>query len=277
MMDSVKSIYWRALGLYKRFRRIHSEAAGDAHQCDIAKQSPSWPFAKIVDPREWRRLTRKRSAHEIIEEIRRDMVRSLSGKRQQTWYRHEKMVMDIGECAQGVSSPGFCGRLLYGLIREFRPRCVVEFGSAFGIASMYIVQALKQNRSGVMKGIEYENWRADIANEALSTHWSNLANVYPGRVEDVFPSLVGNGEEVDFCFVDAVHRYEDCVGYHNILKDHLVKGAIVVYDDINWSADMQKFWQFVISEEVITDAVLVDGRWGIARYGSATLFEAKNA
>jgi hypothetical protein len=66
-----------------------------------------------------------------------------------------------------------------------------------------------------------------------------------------------------------MHTYEATMGYHRILSQCVADGAIVVYDDIGWSDGMAQFWQEVVNEPNITDAVSLGNRWGVVRYAGA--------
>src|SRR4051812_935342 len=54
------------------------------------------------------------------------------------------------EAFQGFYLPisGRGGELLYALIRAARPRTVVEFGTSFGISTLYLAAAITDNGSG---------------------------------------------------------------------------------------------------------------------------------
>jgi predicted O-methyltransferase YrrM len=178
--------------------------------------------------------------------------------------------MDAGECAQGVSSPEVAVRLIYTLVRMFKPAQVVEIGSAFGIGTMYIAEALRANGRGAVVGVEYEDWRADIANRCLARHWREIGHVESGPAEIVLPRLAQEGKVFDFAFVDAVHKFDNTVGYHELLSRGSAGPFIAVYDDMNWSDEMRRVWRFLCDQERITDALLVNERWAIVRYGRAT-------
>lgn len=174
--------------------------------------------------------------------------------------------MDAAECIMGVSSPREGMHVLFEAMTCFKPTRVIEIGSAFGVGSMYLAEALQQNGCGRLYGIEYEQWRCDIANASLAGHWKGTATIYCGRAEDLVPTLAADHGQFDFAFVDAVHKYEDTMGYHGLLRDSVGAGAIAIYDDINWSDGMGRFWADLQADPSITDSVLVNGRWGCVRY-----------
>lgn len=260
MIMVLKRFYWKTVARIKRAR------ADGVYFYSIDKKSDTWPFDPVIELIETGKLKKQHRYHKKIQRIKSDMIATLGGTNRLTYFRHEKIQMDAGQCAEDVSSPEVGLKLVYEIVRLFKPAWVVEIGSAFGVGSMYLAEALKRNRTGSLSGIEFESWRAHIANKCLSSHWRAQGKIHAGRAEDIFPQLVAAGKKVDFVFVDAVHKYKDTMVYHRLLEKGVSEGAIVVYDDINWSEGMKRFWNELLLEETVEDAVLINGRWGIARY-----------
>jgi predicted O-methyltransferase YrrM len=261
-----KRIYWRLREKLKRARTRSRPPSSEFHFQVSKRSEATWPFEPVLDLFASERLTQAAKYQEKIERIRNKMIAYLQGAAERTHFRHQEVLMDAGECAELVSSPQLGGRLVYELVKIFRPMSVVEIGSAFGVGSMYIVEALRQNGRGSFVGIEYEEWRADIANENLRVNWPNQGSVRSGRAEDILPQLLAGGRRIDFAFIDAVHKYEDTLGYHRLLEKGISNEAILIYDDINWSEDMRRFWQDLIVEDAVSDALLINERWGIVRH-----------
>jgi len=55
------------------------------------------------------------------------------------------------------------GNLLYTLIRAARPATVVEFGTSFGISTIYMAAALKDNGHGTVVTTEFIAEMAEVA------------------------------------------------------------------------------------------------------------------
>lgn len=256
--------------LRARLQPQRDDKSGDTYTHLVAKKSARWPFDALL-----RSLTQRgapQSAEGLyskIDLIRERLVNDLTGQRKRTSFRHEEVEMDAGECVSGVSSPETAARLIYSLVRLFKPSRIVEIGSAFGVSTMYIAEAVRMNGAGEVVGIEYEGWRADIANACLAQHWQGIARVETGPAEEVFPRLRDQYGVFDFAFVDAVHKFDNTVGYHQMLCTTSTASTIAVYDDMNWSADMERVWDYLCRQDQISDALLVNGRWGLVRYGAS--------
>jgi len=118
------------------------------------------------------------------------------------------------------------GTLLYSLVRSTRATTVVEFGTSFGLSSIYLASALQDNGGGavITSEIEREKVEAAQANFAAAG-LSDLIEVRIGNVLDTFKELPN---DIDLAFLDG---WPDL--YLQVLKliePHLRKGALVIAD-----------------------------------------------
>lgn len=267
---ALKRAYWKLCAM-----RTDARAA-DRHvvpwRYSIAKKNEdTWPFDDIIKMGQQGGFDQVYPYEHQITVIREALADSLRGKMRQTSFRHEVVEMDAAECFAGVSSANAGGRLLHALVCMCNPQLAVELGSAFGMSSMYVVDAIREVGYGEFVGIELEAWRAEIAQRNIESVTPECGKVVAGPIERVLPEAVpeNGGEKIDFAFVDAVHKYENTMEYHQLLKKRIGEGAIVVYDDINWSEEMRRFWGDLMMDSSVTDALLVDQRYGCVRYHAA--------
>jgi predicted O-methyltransferase YrrM len=203
---------------------------------------------------------------------------SLSGTVRDTWLRWGLRSMDAGEALSRLSSPAPACALLAHLVASAGPGWVVEIGSAFGVASVAMATALAAIGRGRFDGIELEPWKAELANDAVRAVLGERARVHAGPVEDVLPALLAeHGRPIDFAFVDALHTYEATWAEHRLLAAAVAPGATVVYDDVPFSDEMRRCWAAIAQAPEVTDALLVAGRWGVARYAGAEARTASGA
>jgi predicted O-methyltransferase YrrM len=191
----------------------------------------------------------------------------LAGTVRPTWLRWGLRSMDAGEALSRLSSPAPACALLSHLVASTEPAWVVEIGSAFGVASVAMASALGRIGRGRFDGIELEEWKAALADTAVRAILRDRGAVHAGPVEDVLPTLVRrHAMRIDFAFVDALHTYDATWAEHHLLAAAAAPGALVVYDDVSFSDDMRRCWGDIARAPDVTDAVLVSGRWGVARY-----------
>ncbi|MGD9693392.1 MAG: O-methyltransferase [Phycisphaerales bacterium] len=233
----------------------------------IQKRSAQWPFDGLV---QWVNTNGARQLPEALTPVfarEHDLHRKLHGVVRETSFRNTVALADAAQVCTRVSSPRRGKALLHELIRIHQPQWIIELGSAFGIGSLAMASALEPDAECRFDGVEYEGWRAKIAQDGLSELRPRDARIHAGRIEDILPDIVrGANPGPDFAFVDAEHTYEATMGYHRLLSDCVRPGAIIVYDDIGWSPDMRRFWTDVVRDPRITDAISLGDRWGITRY-----------
>jgi predicted O-methyltransferase YrrM len=126
-----------------------------------------------------------------------------------------------------ISAAG--GNLLYAMARAIRPRTVVEFGTSYGISTLYLAAAVTDNGIGQVLTTELNAKKAAAAR----------ANLDEAGVGDVVSILRGDALEtlrdvpgpVELVLLDGWK--ELCVPVLRLLEPKLAPGAMVVADDIS--------------------------------------------
>ena len=142
-------------------------------------------------------------------------------------------------------SPEWC-RFLHALTRGLAPRNVVEMGTGVGISAGAIATALHPGSS---------MWTIDVRPESgeqarrLLTQLGAWCFVVTGRFDEVLEQVLSEAEPVDMLFVDGHHRQHPTLRYTGQAAPYLSDRAVVVYDDIGWSEEMQLAWLEISSHE----------------------------
>lgn len=120
-----------------------------------------------------------------------------------------------------------CGQLLYSLIRAGRPQTVVEFGASFGIATIHLAAAVKDNGTGRVISTELNAAKAQRARQNLAE--AGLVDVAEVVVGDAFDTLARLDAPVGFVLLDGwKNLYLDLL---KLIEPRLTPGAMVVADD----------------------------------------------
>lgn len=120
------------------------------------------------------------------------------------------------------------GRLLHVLARARRARTVVEFGTSFGISTVHLAAAVRDNGGGVVVGTEAEPAKAAAARAHLvEAGLDDLVEILPG---DARQSLAARAPgPVDLLFLDGHGRLY--VEVLELVRPWLAPGAVVVADN----------------------------------------------
>jgi predicted O-methyltransferase YrrM len=124
--------------------------------------------------------------------------------------------------------------LLYMLARATRARSVIEFGTSFGISTIHLAAALRDNGGGRVITTEFEpskvaRARANIAAAGLS-EWVEI------REGDAVETLARDlPESIDLVLLDgAKGLYPKILA---LLEARLRPGALIVADNADWSEE----------------------------------------
>lgn len=126
------------------------------------------------------------------------------------------------------------GRLLYMLVRAMGARAVVEFGTSFGLSTLHMAAALRDNGGGCLITSEFETGKiaraqAHLAEAALS----DLVEIRPG---DALETLAHElPPAIDLVLLDGAKAlYLDVLA---LLEPHLRPGALILADNADYCPD----------------------------------------
>lgn len=121
------------------------------------------------------------------------------------------------------------GDLLYALVRASRPETVVEFGTSFGISTLYLAAAVADNGGGHVYGTEMSEVKVATARKNLDeAGLGGVATILPGDARRTLADLSG---PIGLVLLDGWK--ELCLPVLRDLEPRLAAGAIVVADDID--------------------------------------------
>jgi predicted O-methyltransferase YrrM len=121
----------------------------------------------------------------------------------------------------------------YHVCRALRARRVVEAGTSFGVSTLFLAAAVRDNLrreaqgSGVVIGTEYEPEKAAIARAHVAE--AGLSDLIDLREGDLRETLVDVGGPVDFMLVDIWTPMARPA--LSLIAPHLREGAVVVCDN----------------------------------------------
>ncbi|RJQ81223.1 methyltransferase [Pseudonocardiaceae bacterium YIM PH 21723] len=120
------------------------------------------------------------------------------------------------------------GRFLYMCARANRATRIVEFGTSFGVSTIYLAAAVRDNGAGRVITTELEPGKAERARRNLAAAGlDDLVDVRVGDALDTLRSGVETG--VDLVLLDgAYHLYLPVL---KLLEPRLAPGALIVADN----------------------------------------------
>ncbi|GAA0561241.1 class I SAM-dependent methyltransferase [Paractinoplanes ferrugineus] len=129
-----------------------------------------------------------------------------------------------------VSAHG--GRLLYNLTRFARPRTIVEFGTSYGISTLYLAAAVRDNGRGRVVTTELSSTKVAAARANLAE--AGVAELVDVLAGDALRTLGTIDEPIGLVLLDG---WKDLyLPVLRLLEPRLTPGALVIGDDSSFAS-----------------------------------------
>lgn len=144
-----------------------------------------------------------------------------------------------------ASKPPFWASILFKMVRCLQPSTIIELGSCVGISASYMSAACALNGKGKLMTLEGSPATAEIAQESLEGLGFRNSSVVVGPFHSTMLGVLKTEKPIDFFFNDGHHDREAVLLYFEQSLPFLADDAVIVFDDISWSAGMRKAWQTI--------------------------------
>jgi predicted O-methyltransferase YrrM len=184
----------------------------------------------------------------------------------------ENKLIKVSEIARRSSVPGKYCYLLAEFSREFGKLSVIEFGTSFGISTMYMAAA---NPGTIIYTMEGSPAKAEIARNNFRE--AGLMNIKPftGSFGQLLPEIEKKGIKPGLVFIDGNHRKEPTLEYYKRMVSISDKNTVIILDDIYHSREMAEAWNEIKKDSKISLTIDIY-RMGIVFFrGGMTRFDYK--
>lgn len=148
-------------------------------------------------------------------------------------------------------------KLLYRLTNYLKINNTLELGTSVGLATSAISLG---NKSGNITTIEGCTETAKVAKQEFQYFQFKNITVINNQFTVELNKL--KNQSFDLIYIDGNHNKEATLQYFEKLLQHINNDSVVVFDDINWSRNMQEAWQIIKQNPKVT--VSIDTFfWGI--------------
>lgn len=126
------------------------------------------------------------------------------------------------------------GRLLYMLARSMRAKNIVEFGMSFGISTLHLAAALRDNGGGRLITSEFEPSKVDRGRQHIID--GGLIDLVEIREGDALKTLAADlPDAIDLVLLDGAKAlYPDVLA---LIEPRLRPGALVIADNADLCPD----------------------------------------
>ncbi len=141
------------------------------------------------------------------------------------------------------------GQLLARIVRYLGVPVILELGTGTGISTLYLALACPRSKVLTCEGSPSV---AALARENLRRMEAGNVEVVVKKFGEWLPGALNHSLPETFIYIDGDHREERLLEYMDTI---LVRGpdkAVVVLDDIHWSADMYRTWRTLAGRNEIS-------------------------
>lgn len=123
------------------------------------------------------------------------------------------------------------GRLLYMLARATQAQTIIEFGTSFGLSTLHLAAALRDNGGGLLITSEFEPSKVATARANLAA--GGLSDLVEFREGDALETLAADlPETIDLLLLDGAKAlYGDIL---DLVEARLRPGAVIVADNADY-------------------------------------------
>ncbi len=155
----------------------------------------------------------------------------------------------IDKIAASSLKPKKFSQLLYNVVSYYKPNTIIELGTSFGITTSYLATA---NANAVVHTFEGATKIAEIAQHNF--HLQKIENIqlHQGDFSQTLPAFLKQNQAIDFAFIDGNHKKKPTLDYFEKLLSSANENSIFVFDDIHWSAEMERAWEEIKNHPSVT-------------------------
>ncbi len=159
---------------------------------------------------------------------------------------NKRKVADIAKTS--LTRENFC-QLLFKIVHHYKPKEIIELGTSFGVASLYLSKAAP---NATLQTIEGSEKIADIAQLNFDLFKASNITIHRGNINTVLPEVLEKTKRLDMIFLDGNHQKMPTIDYFEKSLPFAHAQTIFIFDDIYWSKGMSEAWETVKSHPSTT-------------------------
>ncbi len=167
------------------------------------------------------------------------------GKGSSIFKNNKRKVSDIAKIA-GISAKR--AKLLLRIIDYFKPINMLEIGTSVGLGTSVLSIGNTEAKIVTLEGCENT---AEIAEGLFNANHLNNIQLIVGNFNNTMSSVTKN-KQFDLIYFDGNHQKSATLLYFNQCLETAHNDSIFIFDDINWSIEMQQAWEEIKNHSKVT-------------------------
>ncbi len=145
----------------------------------------------------------------------------------------------VKQIASTALKPKKYAQLLARIVNYFQPENIIEMGTSLGITTCYLAKSANGQPLFTMEGAPAV---AKWAKKTLVDLQVQNAQIIEGDFNQTLPDVLNKLDRVGMAYIDGNHQYIPTMQYFRDLLKKSDENSFFIFDDIHWSAEMEKAW-----------------------------------
>ena len=142
------------------------------------------------------------------------------------------------------------GRVIRHAIEVAKPKLACEVGLAYGISSLYILDAMQQHGGGRLIGMDPAQhdgtWRGGGLHNLERAGLADRYEFHEDTSQRILPRLAEAGTRIQFGFIDGWHTFDHTLVDFFYIDQMLDVGGVVVLDDVGYPG-LRRLAHFIVT------------------------------
>lgn len=167
------------------------------------------------------------------------------GKGSKVFKNNTREISKIAKIA-GISKKR--ASLLYRVVTYFKPATILELGTSLGIGTSTLSIGNPDAKIISIEGCENTS---KIAQEMFKHFKLTNIELIKDEFSSILPKILVD-KKFDFIYFDGNHQKEATLHYFNLCLESAHNNSVFIFDDINWSKEMQEAWAEIKNHPKVT-------------------------
>ncbi|HSQ47729.1 MAG TPA: class I SAM-dependent methyltransferase [Lutibacter sp.] len=170
------------------------------------------------------------------------------GKGSSVFKSNDRKVSDIAKIA-GINKKK--SALLLRMVAYLNPKNILEIGTSVGLGTSVLSIGNPDAKIVTLEGCKNT---ADVATALFKTNQLNNIDLIVGNFNETLSAVLAD-KQYDLIYFDGNHQNEPTLQYFNQCLETVHNNSIFIFDDINWSPEMQLAWQEIKNHPKVTISI----------------------
>jgi predicted O-methyltransferase YrrM len=162
---------------------------------------------------------------------------------------NDSKIRKIKDIAKNSAKNEKFGKLLYRIIKHYKPKNILELGTSLGVSTLYLAKADKKSKIFTFEGCPET---AKIAQKNFDKMNVKNINITLGDFKNTLKEKLKEIKNIDLAFIDGNHQEEPTIDYFKHCLKYSNNSTIFIFDDIHWSKGMENAWDYIKAHQKTT-------------------------